>query len=83
MSTRELLAKFEDCACRALAHDQIKPLFERLGTLESVADLGQVTSLLEARAAEPGGLSHHQPSQAGEDESAFRSSPYSAFSSVG
>ncbi len=49
MSTEELFAKFEDCARRALAHDQIAPLFERLETLATVADLGQVTRLLEPR----------------------------------
>ena len=49
MSTEELFEKFEDCAARALAHDQIAPLFERLETLETVTDLGQVTRLLEPR----------------------------------
>jgi len=49
MSSEELFAKFEDCAGRALAHDQIAPLFERLETLEAVADLGLVTRLLEPR----------------------------------
>jgi 2-methylcitrate dehydratase PrpD len=49
MSSEELFAKFGDCAGRALAHDQIAPLFERLETLETVADLGQVTRLLEPR----------------------------------
>jgi 2-methylcitrate dehydratase PrpD len=49
MSTEELLEKFADCAHRALAHDQIAPLFERLETLETVTDLGQVTRLLEPR----------------------------------
>jgi 2-methylcitrate dehydratase PrpD len=49
MSTEELFEKFEDCAGRALAHDQIAPLFERLETLETAADLCQVTRLLEPR----------------------------------
>ena len=49
MSSEELFAKFEDCAGRALAHDQIAALFERLETLETVADLGQVARLLEPR----------------------------------
>jgi 2-methylcitrate dehydratase PrpD len=49
MTTEELFEKFEDCAERALAHDQIAPLFERLETLETVTDLGQVTRLLEPR----------------------------------
>ena len=43
MSTEELFEKFEDCAARSLAHDQVAPLFERLETLETVADLDQVT----------------------------------------
>ena len=34
---------------RSLAHDQVAPLFDRLETLETVADLGQVTRLLEPR----------------------------------
>ena len=34
---------------RSLAHDQVAPLFERLETLETVTDLGQVTRLLEPR----------------------------------
>jgi 2-methylcitrate dehydratase PrpD len=49
MSSEELFAKFEDCATRSLAHDQIAPLFERLETLETVSDLGQVARLLEPR----------------------------------
>ncbi len=49
MTTDELFEKFEDCGGRALAHDQIMPLFERLETLEKVADIGQVTKLLEPR----------------------------------
>jgi 2-methylcitrate dehydratase PrpD len=49
MTSEELFEKFEDCAGRALAHDQIAPLFERLETLETVAGLGQVTRLLEPR----------------------------------
>lgn len=49
MSTDEMFEKFEDCANRALAHDQVMPLFERLETLETVADIGQVTRLLEPR----------------------------------
>ena len=36
-------------AQRALARDQIAPLFERLATLETVADLGEVTRLIEPR----------------------------------
>jgi len=32
----ELFNKFENCAAAALAHEPIAPLFERLGTLETV-----------------------------------------------
>src|SRR5262249_33948990 len=42
----ELFEKFADCAGRALAHDQIAPLFARLESLETAADLGEVTRLL-------------------------------------
>jgi 2-methylcitrate dehydratase PrpD len=49
MSSEELFDKFEDCAVRSLAHDQVAPLFERLETLETVTDLNQVTRLLEPR----------------------------------
>jgi 2-methylcitrate dehydratase PrpD len=49
MSSEELFDKFEACAERALARDQIAPLFERLETLEAVDDLGQVSRLLEPR----------------------------------
>ena len=49
MSSEELFEKFESCAERAQARDQVAPLFERLETLEAVADLGQVTRLLEPR----------------------------------
>ena len=49
LSSEELFAKFEDCAERALARDQIAPLFERLETLEAVADLALITRLLEPR----------------------------------
>jgi len=47
MSSEELFEKFADCAGRALAHDQIAPLFERLETLEAVADLSSLTRQLE------------------------------------
>jgi 2-methylcitrate dehydratase PrpD len=49
MTGEELFEKFEDCAQRSLAHDQIAPLFERLETLESVGELGAVTRLMEPR----------------------------------
>jgi 2-methylcitrate dehydratase PrpD len=47
MSSDELWEKFSDCAVRALPREQIAPLFERLETLDSVSDIGQVTRLLE------------------------------------
>lgn len=46
MSRDELWDKFEDCAARALPRDRIAPLFERLGALEEVDDVGQLTRLL-------------------------------------
>jgi hypothetical protein len=49
LSSEELFEKFEVCAERSLARDQVAPLFERLETLEMVADLAQVTRLLEPR----------------------------------
>jgi 2-methylcitrate dehydratase PrpD len=49
MSSEELFEKFEACAERSLARDQIAPLFERLETLETVGELGQATRLLEPR----------------------------------
>jgi hypothetical protein len=49
LSSEELFEKFEACAERSLARDQVAPLFERLETLEMVADLAQVTRLLEPR----------------------------------
>jgi 2-methylcitrate dehydratase PrpD len=49
MTDEELFEKFEDCAHRALAHDQIMPLYERLETLDKAPDLRQVAKLLEPR----------------------------------
>ncbi len=49
MTTEELFEKFEDCGHSVLAHDQLMPLFERLETLDKVADLSQVTKLIEPR----------------------------------
>jgi hypothetical protein len=46
MSSQELWDKFSDCAERILPREQVAPLFERLETLESVADMAQVTRLL-------------------------------------
>ena len=47
MSSDELWEKFSDCAVRALPREQVAPLFERLETLDSVSEIGQVTRLLE------------------------------------
>ncbi len=49
MTDDELFEKFEDCASRALAHDQIMPLYERLETLDKAPDIRIVTDLLEPR----------------------------------
>ena len=47
MSDAELWDKFEDCATRALPRDRIAPLYERLETLDKVAEMSQVTRLLQ------------------------------------
>ena len=49
MSSEELSEKFDDCARRALPKQDIMPLFERLETLEKVADIRDVTRLLVKR----------------------------------
>ena len=48
MSPEELWAKFDDCAQRVLAREQAAALFEKLGALESIADINQLTRLLQA-----------------------------------
>jgi 2-methylcitrate dehydratase PrpD len=50
MDSRELWDKFSDCAARALPREQIAPLFERLETLEKVAEMPQIMQLLEVSA---------------------------------
>ena len=47
MSNDELWEKFDDCARRSLPREQIAPLFERLETIDAVADLHQVTQLAQ------------------------------------
>jgi 2-methylcitrate dehydratase PrpD len=47
MSSDELWEKFDDCAQRSLPREQIAPLFERLETFESIADINQLTRLLQ------------------------------------
>jgi 2-methylcitrate dehydratase PrpD len=49
MSSRERWEKFEDCAQRTLPRKQIAPLFERLETLESVADMSLIARLMAVR----------------------------------
>lgn len=46
MSEAELWEKFEDCAQRSLEDHAIKPLFERLQTLEKVENLRDVTAMM-------------------------------------
>ena len=50
MSADELWEKFADCAARSRPREQIAPLFERLETLETVADSRQVTRMAEVSA---------------------------------
>ena len=47
MTNEELWEKFDDCARRSLPREQIAPLFERLETLDAVADLHQITQLAQ------------------------------------
>jgi 2-methylcitrate dehydratase PrpD len=47
MSDEELWDKFDDCARRSLPREQIAPLFERLETLDAVADVHQITQLAQ------------------------------------
>ena len=55
MTSEELWDKFYDCGRRALSKHDLLPLFERLETLEKVADISDVTRLLAARST-PGAL---------------------------
>ena len=50
MSSQELWEKFSDCASRALPKASVMSLFERLESLDKVADIRQLTRLLEKRA---------------------------------
>ena len=49
LSNEELWEKFYDCAKRVLPKQDVPPLFERLESLEKVADIGLVTRLLAKR----------------------------------
>ena len=46
MRDDELWDKFEDCALRSLAPAAIRPLFDRLQSLEAVEDLRDVTAIM-------------------------------------
>jgi 2-methylcitrate dehydratase PrpD len=50
MSSQELWEKFQDCARRALPKQDLLPLFERLESLDKVADVGDLMRLLAKRA---------------------------------
>jgi 2-methylcitrate dehydratase PrpD len=47
MSRDELWEKFEDCARRALPRNNIAPLFELLGSVETLEKVADLTTLLE------------------------------------
>ena len=47
MSDNELWTKFSDCAALSLPAAQIRPLFERLAAIETVASVHDLTRLLE------------------------------------
>jgi len=47
MTTEELWEKFEDCARRSLPRPQIAPLFDRLCTIETLAGISDLMTLLE------------------------------------
>ena len=47
LSPSELWEKFHDCAARALPETVVLPLFERLQALETVADIGQLTRMMQ------------------------------------
>ncbi|MCC7425906.1 MAG: MmgE/PrpD family protein [Alphaproteobacteria bacterium] len=49
MSTEEMWEKFRDCAERAIPEAAISPLFEKLQAIETVADMREITRLMEGR----------------------------------
>jgi hypothetical protein len=57
MSSDELWEKFYDCGKRSIDKHDLLPLFERLETLERVANMRDVTRLLVPRAT-PGKAQH-------------------------
>ena len=61
MTRGELLAKFEDCASRALPAREVLPLFERLEGLQAIADVGSITKLLSTRTERGQGLHRAAP----------------------
>ena len=56
MSDQELWEKFEDCAQRSLEDRAIRPLFERLNSLESADRLSQVTAMAQHPRSEKKGV---------------------------
>lgn len=48
MTREELWTKFSDCAERALPRDQVAPLFERLGVIETISKAEDLSRLLQA-----------------------------------
>ena len=49
MSQSEMWVKFEDCASRVLPTEQIAPLFERLGTFETLPSLNELSTMCEVQ----------------------------------
>ena len=49
MSPRELWQKFQDCAGRALAKQDLLPLFDRLESLETIANVRNIARMLARR----------------------------------
>jgi 2-methylcitrate dehydratase PrpD len=47
MASDELWEKFADCACHSLPQPNVAPLFERLGTIETLGAITELTALLE------------------------------------
>ena len=63
MSSEELWEKFYDCGRRALAKQDLLPLFEQLESLDKVADIRHVTRML-AKRTPPGAAAPRSPGAA-------------------